>query len=179
MAKGFTFEEVNDTLNDRQKLFCMLYVGECKFNGTESAKKAGYSENTAMEQASRLLTNVKVSEFIESLKKDLGLRIGVTAEMIANEYKKIAFSNIADVLTVDNGVSSVKGMEQDVSVTIKKIKVKQMQAIEGETMGEIVEIEMHDKLGSLDKLAKMIGVEGVTKSEVKINKIGIDDENYI
>lgn len=179
--KPFEFEDITDSLNDRQKLFCMYYVGESKFNATESAKKAGYSENTANEQGARLLVNVSIQNYIESLKKDLGLRIGVTAEMIAQEYAKIGFSNMVNMLNENNGVKSVQNMPLDVSATIKKVKVKQTYDIEGNPNGEMVEIEAIDKISALDKLARMIGVDGVSKvaqtdtegKDAKIKVIGI------
>jgi phage terminase small subunit len=50
-------------ITEKQKKFCDFYLQT--FNGTQSAIKAGYSEDTAPEQASRLLTNVNVSEYIK------------------------------------------------------------------------------------------------------------------
>lgn len=53
-------------LTDKQRLFCIYYMQS--FNATQSAIKAGYSKNTAMEQGSRLLRNVKVKEHLNELK---------------------------------------------------------------------------------------------------------------
>lgn len=49
-------------LTERQKRFCDEYILD--LNATKACVRAGYSEKTATEQASRLLTNVKVSEYI-------------------------------------------------------------------------------------------------------------------
>ena len=43
-----------DGLTPRQAEFVRLYLGECHQNGTEAAKRAGYSERTAKQQAQRL-----------------------------------------------------------------------------------------------------------------------------
>jgi len=56
-------------LTDRQKFFCMEYLKD--LNGTQAAIRAGYSAKTAMEQASRLLSNVKVLDFVTQLKSEL------------------------------------------------------------------------------------------------------------
>lgn len=156
----FEFESVTENLSDRQKLFCMLYAGECKFNGTEAAKRAGYSENTANEQAPRLLANVSIQNFIAELKKDLGLRIGVTAEDIAKEYAEIAFSKITDVIGEGNQVLDVTKIG-DKSKLVLSVKNTTTETEHGSKT--ITEVKLHDKLGALDKLAKMIGVDGVTK----------------
>jgi phage terminase small subunit len=60
---------MDNKLTDKQKRFCEEYVKD--WNGTRAAKAAGYSEKTAMEQASRLLSNVKVKDYIEEIQSDL------------------------------------------------------------------------------------------------------------
>jgi phage terminase small subunit len=56
-------------LSDKQELFCREYLKD--FNATQAAIRAGYSEDTASQQGSRLLNNVKVSERLEKLSKAL------------------------------------------------------------------------------------------------------------
>ena len=155
----FEFEDVTESLNDRQKMFCMMYVGECKFNATESAKKAGYSEETATEQSSRLLTNVNIQSYIETLKKDLGLRIGITAEMIAKELADIAFSKIDDFVGTGNQVKDVTTISK--TNVVKSIKTTTTTNDYGEKVE--TEIKLHEKLNAIAQLSKMLGVDGVTK----------------
>lgn len=51
-------------LNKQQLLFSDLYLAN-GFNATQAAKDAEYSEDTACEQGSRLLRNVKVREYLK------------------------------------------------------------------------------------------------------------------
>lgn len=53
-------------LTPKQKSFCELYAGNSG-NAKQAAIDAGYSEKTAAEQASRLLINVNVLEYIREL----------------------------------------------------------------------------------------------------------------
>ena len=55
----------NNELNARQEAFCYYYAET--HNGTQSAIRAGYKEETAYAQASRLLKNVKVAKKIAEL----------------------------------------------------------------------------------------------------------------
>lgn len=55
-------------LTEKQKLFCNEYLID--LNATQAAIRAGYSEKTAEQTASRLLRNVKVQEYIEKLMQD-------------------------------------------------------------------------------------------------------------
>ena len=56
-------------LSDKQKQFCIEYLKD--FNGTQAAIRAGYSKATSNEQASRLLINVNIKDYIKSLADEL------------------------------------------------------------------------------------------------------------
>lgn len=62
-------EEVKANLNDQQIAFCEHYVAT--LNATQAAIDAGYSEKTARQQGSRLLTNVYIKAFIDALLEEL------------------------------------------------------------------------------------------------------------
>lgn len=62
-------EEAKANLNDQQKAFCEHYVAT--LNATQAAIDAGYSEKTARQQGSRLLTNVYIKAFIDALLEKL------------------------------------------------------------------------------------------------------------
>ena len=49
-------------LSEKQKRFCDEYLID--LNATQAAIRAGYSQGTASEQSSRLLTNVKIQNYI-------------------------------------------------------------------------------------------------------------------
>ena len=162
--------EDNDLINtdngltDKQKHFCMLYVGECQFNASKAAEMAGYSENTSRTIGSKLLTNIDIQTYINELKADLGKRIGITSEMIAREYALIGFSKMSDFIDDENDVKNIKQIGEEKSKIISSLK-KTVNTFDG---GEkiTIEIKLHDKISALDKLAKMIGVQGVDKSEL-------------
>lgn len=67
-------------MTDKQKRFCEEYLIDC--NATQAAIRAGYSEKTANEQASRLLANVNIKTYIEEQLKKLQSEKIATAEEI-------------------------------------------------------------------------------------------------
>ncbi len=179
MANPFEFEDITESLTDRQKLFCMYYVGECKFNGTKAAEMAGYEPNNAASYAVYLLKNPNISQYIESCKADLGKRIGVDAEKIAREYMKLAFLDISDVVSEDGNLKPLSDMSENAKAAISGIELNEMQIGEGSAV-VVKKVKLYNKIDSLDKLAKMIGVEGVAKTETTIKglKLGKDVESY-
>jgi len=60
---------MNEALNPRQDQFVDEYLLDG--NGTQAAIKAGYSSDTAAQQASRLLRNVKVQQAIAARQRQL------------------------------------------------------------------------------------------------------------
>lgn len=163
----------NNEITDQQKDFCKYYI-ETKWNGTESAKLAGYSENTATEQASRLLRNVKVREYLSELIEDtLGKQRGQLRYDVLSELTEIAFADVTNDINVvtkeiQEPVLNEDGLETGETVTheeqvveiIDTKKSKQSRAIKSikqDRFGAIT-IEYHDKNSALDKLGKYGGL---------------------
>lgn len=70
-------------LNEKQKQFCEEFIID--FNGTQAAARAGYSPNTANEQAARLLANVNIQAYLKELIENRNKRMRITQdEVIAN-----------------------------------------------------------------------------------------------
>ncbi len=76
--KKYTLEELQDDLNEQQKIFCHNYI--CKFNATQSYKDSYgiVEDNTAGAAGNRLLRNVKIIEYIDFIKKDYEKEAGLT-----------------------------------------------------------------------------------------------------
>lgn len=65
-------------LTDKQEIFVREYMVD--WNATQAAIRAGYSPATAQEQASRLLSLVKVRDAIETLASARARRLGIDAD---------------------------------------------------------------------------------------------------
>lgn len=161
----FTFEEVGVELTERQKLFCMEYI-RCGFNGAQAAINAGYSEKGSATQASNLLIHPNVQTLINELKKDVGMQIGVSAYEIAREYARIGFSDIRKIFDDNGNLIQIKDIPVDSAANISAVEVFEEFQGKGEQrefIGNTKKVKFYDKVQALDKLAKMLGVDGVTK----------------
>ena len=79
--------EAETKLSPKRQRFVEEYLIDS--NGAQAAIRAGYSENTAKEQAARLLTNVNVKAAIEAGRKKKSKECGITQEYILNNLKEI------------------------------------------------------------------------------------------
>ena len=87
----------NPDLNDKQRLFCALYV-KC-FNATKAYQKAyECSYETATVNGPRMLGNARVKEEIQCLKQNRLNRELISEADIFQKYIDIAFADITDYM---------------------------------------------------------------------------------
>lgn len=73
-------EKASNGLNEQQQLFVDYYLADIGMNATSAAIKAGYSEKTARQQASRLLSNVNIQMAIKEAQQERQKRTLVTQD---------------------------------------------------------------------------------------------------
>ena len=82
-----------DQLTPRQERFAHEFVVDR--NGTQAARRAGYSNRTAESQGSRLLKNVKVAARVAELTLAQTERLEFTADDILRESKNLALTTMS------------------------------------------------------------------------------------
>lgn len=71
----------NKKLTPKQQRFCEEYLAN-GMNATLACVSAGYSEKTATEQGSRLLTNVNIKAFLDTKKEKTATKLEITKESL-------------------------------------------------------------------------------------------------
>lgn len=94
-------------LNPRQQLFVQEYVKD--FKGAEAARRAGYSESTAKEQASRLLTKDHIQAEVNRLRTKLTDELEMDAKWVLERIRRV----VDEAMDSDpmNGMVALKGLE--------------------------------------------------------------------
>lgn len=127
-------------LTPNEKRFCDQYIID--LNGTQAAIRSGYSERSAKEIASRLLTKDNVKAYLQRRMADLQKRTEITQDMVLLELAKIGFvdprkffdsdGNLVPINQLDDQTAgALAGM--DVAVTdgnyeVKKIRIADKRA---------------------------------------------------
>jgi len=128
-------------------------------NGYKSAVYAGYSENSARQQASQMLDIEDNINYLNALKSEYALKNGINKESVLNEYRKIAFSDVRKILTIDGGLKSIDELDDDTAGAIAGIEsFDEIERMTGEKLGTNRKIKMHDKLRALEALSKHLGL---------------------
>lgn len=163
-------------LTEQQKKFCREYMKD--FNGKQAAVRAGYSAKSANEQGSRLLTNVNVQKFLETLKNKAAEKDEGLADEIVAELKKIGFSDIKKYLDPDNTIKDISKLPPELTTVVESIKKTETEFGDDKTGGTktSIQFKLHSKLDALEKLAKYVGLyEADNKQRGAIINVNIDD----
>lgn len=137
-------------MTEKQNRFVKEYLID--LNGKQAAIRAGYSPDTASEQASRMLTNVNVSKAISKAMAERSRRTGISQDRVIRELARIAFVNPKDVINAEDATLKKDATEDDLAA-VMSVKVKTF----GED-GVEREIKMADKIRALELLGKHLGM---------------------
>jgi phage terminase small subunit len=138
---------------DRRRKFVQAYVGGQ--SGAQAVREAGFKGKWAETRAHRLLQEPEVQAAVQSRREEVARKLGITKERILAEYARLSFSDIKRAMTWGpNGVvlKESKTLKADVSAAIAE--VTETRTKDGGSM----RVKMHDKKGSLDMLAKHLGL---------------------
>lgn len=176
-------------MTNAQKRFCDEYLID--LNATK-AYKAAYknckSDLTARVNASKLLTNTNVQEYIKERQEELQKETKVTQDIIIQELAKIALFNIKDIYNENGTLKKVTELDDDTAKAISGVKILQkagamkislksrneevpIEHIQEQT----VEFKTNDKTKALELLGKHLGMfkENVNLTQDKPFEVNI------
>lgn len=152
-------------LTNQQKLFCQEYL-KLGMNATQAYMKVYKTckkEETAMANASRLLRNDKVKEYIEELQSKVEEKAIVSIEDIVKELTAIAFT---DRTKISKMVTKEKQLEKT-TLVYKAVDFSDTDTLDNETKKVIagykqtqsgLAVETYDKMKALELLGKYLGM---------------------
>lgn len=108
-------------LSDQHETFCLEYLKD--LNGTQAAIRAMYSNKSAAQQASRLLTNEKISARIVELKAAQMKRLEVDSDGILRELTRVGFSDLRELYEDDGSIKHPKEWPDELARAIASIEV--------------------------------------------------------
>lgn len=162
-----------EKLNDRQKKFCDEYLID--LNATQAAIRAGYTDKYANTNASKLLQNTTIKEYIQKRQAERIKRTEITQDMVLKELAIIAFSNAADYAKVieKQAMFVVEGVQMPMEDangnpvyyrTVEPVLTDELTEEQKKALAVIkkgrdgFEVKPHDKVRALELLGKHLGM---------------------
>lgn len=149
-----------NSLSDQVIRFCDEYL--VHFNATKAAKAAGYSAKTAGQQASRLLKNVKVQEYLQKKQVKVANKLEATHERTMLEIARIAFADPRKMYDDAGNLKNIKDMDDDTAAAIASVETEELFEGRGEDrqqVGLVRKVKKWSKLGALGILADHHGIK--------------------
>ena len=164
-------------LTGRQARFVREYLVDR--NATQAAIRAGYAQKAAERASFDLLKNPRVQDSIAREEAELAAATNINAQKVLKRYFDIATADPRDIVQVhvkpcpacwedlepaehpDDECKWCKGrgVDQVVISDTRKLTGSARLLFKGAKMGKYgVEIQMHDQLAALDRVAKHIGM---------------------
>jgi len=148
-------------LTVKQENFCNNYI---ETGNASEAYRIAYNcakmkPVTVKVKASELLNNGNITVTIERIQKALREKSEISKEKVLEELRAIAFSDIRDYLNFNGKRIQFK--------SFKALTDSQAKAIENLKTGKGgVEMKLHGKSWTIERICKMLGYDSPTKSEI-------------
>jgi phage terminase small subunit len=159
----------------RIEKFCQLYVVD--LNSTNAAIGAGYKKCAATSQASRLLRNQKVQARIAELVKQQTDKLGVSAEWVIAELRRVAGCSAVDLFNDDGSLKPMNAWSAESRAAIVGLEFDEIFSGSGEQrvhVGTTRKVKFADKIRALELLGRYLalfrdkvevtGLEGIVET---------------
>ncbi|MDT3377414.1 terminase small subunit [Labrys neptuniae] len=148
-------------MTPRQSRFVDEYLLD--LNATKAAIRAGYSKNTANEQAAQLLGKSEIIAAIDRAKAERAQRTKIDADWVLKRLVDEISADIADIYDENNRLKPVKEWpliwRQGL---IAGVEIQQLFGGRGpgrQQIGELVKAKMSDRVRRLEMIGKHVGVK--------------------
>jgi hypothetical protein len=154
----------------------MLYIGKAtkeivgelteSYAVSKSAIEKWMKQARPMVQARQRRDSEISTDQLDKAAVDAAKRLNLSRERVLEEYAKIAFSDIREVLTVDGGLKPISEWDDNSAASIGGIEsFDEKHWKTGEVLGTVRKIKVLDKKGALDSICKVMGYNAATKIE--------------
>lgn len=159
-------------LTAKQAAFVSEYLID--LNATQAAIRAGYSEKTSDTQASRLLSNVKVSHAVQERMSQRSQRTQVDADYVLNRLHEIDQLDVLDILNDDGTIKSVREWPKSWRTSITGLDVQELMS--GDIQSVMKKIKFPDKIRNLELLGRHVVVNAWNADKIPVEPQAINIE---
>lgn len=139
-------------LTPKQSAFVAEYLID--LNATQAAIRAGYSVKTAKSVGAENLTKPDIDAAIQEALQKRAERTEISQDRVLEEYAKLAFHNPQDFYDDQGNLIEVHKLPRDVAAAITSMEV----SVDAEGKSKLQKIKLADKKGSLDSVARHLGM---------------------
>lgn len=155
---------------DNQRAFVQEYLID--LNATQAAIRAGYSQDSARQEGSRLLSHAAIQAALELAKEQRAKRVEITADRVLRELLALATSDLRKCFDPSGALLPPDSWPDDVAPAMASVEVEELFEGQGKDRTQIgftKKVKLWDKNTALDKLGRHLGLWDKERAEVNIN----------
>lgn len=142
-------------LTAKKEQFCQEFIKD--LNGSEAAKRAGYSAKNYSALGARNLRCPVIQKRIAVLQKDRFARHRITQDQVLNESANIAFNDPRKLFNEDGHLKAITEWTREEAACVSSIKVAKIDT-GGEVKTAVTDIRFWDKGRQIEVLCKHLGL---------------------
>lgn len=158
------------TLNPKQQKFVDEYLVD--LNAKQAAIRAGYSERTAEQQGSRLLSNVKVSAAIREAKAERSERTKIDADWVLARLAQEAEADVADLYDDSGAIKPVREWPKIWRQGLVTGLDIDETSVDGVKYGEVSKIKLSDRIRRIELIGKHVDIRAFAERMEHTGKDG-------
>ncbi len=149
-------------LNERQKRFVDEYLKLP--NATKAARRAGYSERTARQQGTRLLSNVAIQSSIAERSSKIREQADIDAAQVLERLTLMADTKIGDLFDDEGKLLDPKELPAGAQYLVARLEIEENYELVGKERkrvftGYTKKIKLESRLKALEMIGKHIAVQ--------------------
>lgn len=157
VTPDMTLDQLREMVSDKEWQFCHNLL--LTTNASKAAIMAGFSEKTAKQQASRMLTTRKeIQRIVEILRGEREDRLQVRQDNVLREVGRIALCDPRKAFDENNCLLPPTEWPDEIASSISSIKVMEIFDGQGVKIGETKEIKFWSKTDALTLAARHLGM---------------------
>lgn len=151
-----TLDELREMVSDREFQFCQNLL--LTVNQTKAAIDAGFSEKSARQQSTRLMTRPEIQRIIQILRADREDRLQVRQDNVLRHVGYIAFADPRKAYDANDRLLPPSQWPDEIAFSISSIKTTELRDDEGNVVGHTNEIKFWNKTDAQTLAARHLGM---------------------
>lgn len=141
-------------ISEKHRRFCEEYIKD--FNAAAAARRAGYTKGSADRAIGHLiLQREEVQAYLDELLKGVRDRNQLEVDIIVQELKSIAFSDIGNYYDSNNNLLPANDIEAGARLALEQYHNDTVPTIHGTK--KLQRIKLASKLDAIEKLMRYLG----------------------
>lgn len=156
VTPDMTLDELREMVSEREYQFCLNML--LTVNQTKAATDAGFSEKSARQQATRLMSRPEIKRILEILRGEREERLQVRQDNVLRHVGYIAFADPRKAYDANDRLLPPSQWPDEIAFSISSIKTTELRDDEGNVVGHTNEIKFWNKTDAQTLAARHLGM---------------------